>query len=97
MLKISVHEDSKGLNLTLEGRLAGPWIGEAERVWLALGGRAAGQPVVIDLSGVTFVEAEGERLLARMFEQGAELQAADVMNKAIIEQIQSGHPQTRRP
>jgi anti-anti-sigma regulatory factor len=47
---------------------------------------------VINLTGVTFVDAEGKALLARMSQQGAQLHAVGCLTKCIVEEIaKAGH------
>ena len=95
MLRITVQENPGALSLILEGRLTGPWIGELERAWSAVAGETNGRHVVLDLSGVTFIEEDGKELLRRIFERGGELRADDVMTKAIVEEVQGKHPATQ--
>lgn len=88
MLKITQHRDasSESVSLLLEGRLAGAWVEELESCWR----RAAGNPpirAVVDLTGVTFVDADGKALLARMWRQGAELRAAGCLTRCIVDEI----------
>ena len=88
ILKITVRESPEAVTLILEGRLAGPWIWEVERAWSAITTKIRGLHLVVDLSGVSFIEAEGKTLLRRISEQEGELRADDVMTKAIIEEVQ---------
>ena len=88
MLKITKHRDavSGGVLLMLEGRLAGPWVEELETCWRQM----AANPqscAVVDLTGVTFVDADGKSLLTRMWQQGAELHATGCLTKCIVEEI----------
>jgi anti-anti-sigma regulatory factor len=66
MLKITTHVSDDASRITLEGRLAGPWIGELERCWRESEQSAAGRQLIVDLTGVTFVEQQGKALLSRM-------------------------------
>jgi hypothetical protein len=89
MLKITTHVSDDATNITLEGRLAGPWIDELERCWLEAEHSAAGRPLIVDLRGVTFVEQEGKRLLARMCQAGAELVATGCCMRSIVEEAKN--------
>lgn len=73
--------------LVLEGRLAGPWIEELARCWGRLREENDGRSIRVDLDGVTFVNAPGKALLARLHEDGALLTARACMTSAIIEEI----------
>ena len=88
MLRITVQESPEAITLILEGRLIGPWIGEVERVWSAVVWKTNDQHLVVDLSGVTYIEEKGKNLLGRIIEGGGELYADDVMTKAIVEEVQ---------
>ena len=88
MLKITAQNDGAITIFDLEGKLAGAWVDELEHCW---------QQAVIDnlrvrvvLKTVTFIDADGRRLLADMHRQGAELAAEGCMTKAIVEGIKRG-------
>ena len=87
MLRITVHDNPESLTFQLEGRLAGPWVGEVEACrQRALAGRR--WPVVrFDLTGVTFIDAAGKAYLAAVHRQGVELLAVDCLTKAIVAEI----------
>ena len=87
MLRITTAEGPSATTLRLEGKLAGPWVKELEECWRS--GAVAEEPrgLRIDLREVTFIDAAGKDLLARLHQDGAELVAADCMTKAIIETI----------
>jgi anti-anti-sigma regulatory factor len=85
MLRVTIEEDTSLITFKLEGRIAGEWVDELERAWLA--GDDLGRLIRVDLSGVTFVDVEGKKLLGRMFERGSSLYARDCMNRSIIEEI----------
>src|SRR5262245_20830917 len=91
MLKITTYNDPKATIFHLEGRLAGPWVGELESCWRqAL--IAAGRPTIrIDLSGVTFIDGAGKNLLALLHQSGADLVAVDCMTKAVVDSIVGSH------
>ncbi len=88
MLKINTENSPEGSKLKLEGRLAGPWVDELERCWYATTRDTEGKRIAVDLKEVTFIDAEGKKLLAWMYRQGAELQASGCMTKCIVEEIE---------
>ncbi len=90
MLKITTQSDPDRVRLKLDGKLAGPWVEELARTWEATTGGSERRPIVVNLSEVTFIDADGKRLLARMFQQGAELEAGGCMTKCVIEEIKRG-------
>ena len=85
MLKITANRSDDSTRITVEGRLVGPWIAELERCWSESEQAASGRRLIVDLTGVTFVEQEGKALLARMYQAGAELVATGCCMKSIVE------------
>ena len=86
MLKITTQSDAKLTRLVLEGRLAGPWVEELDRCWTKVAG--SGQNlVVVDLSGVTFIDPDAKALLTKMWQQGAKLHAVGCLTKCIVEEV----------
>jgi hypothetical protein len=85
MLKITTHRSDDSTRITLEGRLVGPWIEELERCWREAEQTAAGRRLIVDLTGVTFVEPEGKALLTRIYQAGAELIASGCCMRSIVE------------
>ncbi|MDX2251567.1 MAG: hypothetical protein NW202_04725 [Nitrospira sp.] len=88
MLKITgqrgIEKDS--ISLIVEGRLAGPWVEELNGSWCKLTGSQR-ENAVIDLSGVTFIDAIGKALLDRLWRQGARLRATGCLTRCIVEEI----------
>lgn len=88
MLKITGQHDTgtKSISLIVEGRLAGPWVEELNRSWCKLTGSQR-EHAIIDLSGVTFIDATGKALLDRLWKQGARLRATGCLTRCIVEEI----------
>ena len=86
MLKITTHSTPTATRIALEGRLAGPWVEEFERCWNETK-KVVGGSLVVDLTGVTYIEQRGKTLLARMWREGAELLAAGCCTKSIVDDI----------
>ena len=61
-----------------------------------LGGTTLGKQVMVDLEDVSFIDAEGRKLLARMLDQGAELQSSHLMTKYIIGQLKQAERKLRK-
>ena len=87
MLKITTHLETGIMIFALEGRLAGPWVKELERCWRSADGTPQIHPMRVDLSSVTFIDAEGKALLTRMCREGARLVTTGCLNKCIVEGI----------
>jgi ABC-type transporter Mla MlaB component len=87
MLRITVQDMPRAITFQLEGRLTGPWLAELEKCWqdsLSVEGRLT---VRVDLTGVTYIDAEGKACLTAMYRGGAELIAKDCLIKAIVAEI----------
>ncbi|MBX3308390.1 MAG: hypothetical protein KF751_20270 [Nitrospira sp.] len=74
------------MSLVLEGRLAGPWVEELRTYCRQVLGTQQ-RCTMIDLTGVTFVDAEGKTLLAQLWQQGVELQASGCLIRCLVEDI----------
>ena len=94
MLRVNIAYGDRQVTLKLEGKLSGPWVREVERCWLTLGDTARDRSVQIDLTDVSFVDAEGRALIEAMAKANVGLIAAGPMIKAIVEDV-LGH--IRRP
>lgn len=91
MLRITTYSTVESFTFQLEGRLVGPWVTELRDCWLrtpADGKRA----IRIDLRAVSYVDAAGEKLLADLYRQGAELLAYDCQMKAVVAEIEKQTP-----
>ena len=87
MLRITVHDHPEALTFQLEGSLAGPWVRVLEECWqTTVTGRRV-RSLLLDLTGVTFIDAAGRACLAAMHRQGAEFIAADCLTKAAVAEI----------
>ncbi len=90
MLRVTTQEKSESISFRLDGKLAGPWVDEFAECWRAATKFSGGTHIVVDLTEVTYISAEGKRLLARMCQQGAQLRAAGCMMECIVEEIKRG-------
>ena len=55
--------------MRLEGRVAGPWASELDRVWLETAPRLASKKLIIDLHNVTYADATGKQVLSTIYAQ----------------------------
>jgi len=90
MLKVSTSEHAETVTMRLEGKLIGAWVKEVERVWNSLAESRRGRNLLVDMCGVTFVDAAGKDLLTRMYKAGASLDAAGPLVKYILQSIKAG-------
>lgn len=90
MLRITVQENPHEMVLKLEGRLAGPWVAELDRLWQKTLPLRAERKVVLDLRATTFADADGIRSLRTIYEQtGAEIFTGTPWTQYLAEEIQS--------
>lgn len=55
--------------MRLEGRVAGPWASELDRVWVETAPRLASRKLIIDLHNVTYADAMGKQVLRSIYDQ----------------------------
>ncbi len=86
MLKITFKDTPESTKIKLEGKLSGPWVEELERSWKEHSFRGS-ENVIIDLSGVTFIDPGGKNLLARMVDKGVCFEGTQLMTQYVIDEI----------
>ena len=84
MLRITTEKKRGKTVLSVEGRLAGPWVAALEQCWRT---RAPEEKLSVDLCGVSFIDAAGKALLKEIHEQGGKLIAEGCLNEAIVREI----------
>lgn len=89
MFRITCTSKPHAVNLKLEGRLAAEGVGELKKVWRSPQVRKVGK-LIVDLDGVTSMDAAGKRLLAAMHRHGARFIAEGVFMQHIVKQISNG-------
>jgi anti-anti-sigma regulatory factor len=87
MLKITTRVRPESLTFVLEGRLCRPWTDEVERGWTELVATAGEKKLLLDLEGVTFVDRDGEALLASIVKSGTQVRASGVLVRHIVQQM----------
>ena len=88
MLRITVTDAPREQRWILQGRLSGPWVAQLKSNWEKSHGQCGDRSCVVDVSNVTFVDLEGERVLAAMIKDGAHFIATGVYTKHILETLQ---------
>jgi anti-anti-sigma regulatory factor len=93
MLKLTKDEAADVVTLRLDGRVAGPWVSEFEKVWRSLAAVLGARKLLVDLRGVTFMNADGRQLLSVMCrETGAQFLADTPMTQYFAEEAKRGVP-----
>lgn len=87
MLRITTEKKRGRTILSVEGKLAGPWVAALEQCWKE---RAQGEKYSVDLCGVSFIDAAGRVLLKEIHRQGGKLAAEGCLNQAIVQEIEGG-------
>ena len=88
MLRITIAETSTEQKWTVEGRLVHPWISELKSTWIRTKTARRERKCVVDLTGVTFIDRSGEKALARLSREGAELIAAGCYIRHVVHNIE---------
>jgi anti-anti-sigma regulatory factor len=89
-LRISIQENDQAIVLNLEGRLAGPWVAELQRVWNELMPRIHGKKLSLDLRNLTYSDAGGKRVLSEIAEvTRAELVASSPWTRYLADEIRT--------
>jgi anti-anti-sigma regulatory factor len=89
MLRITTLTGADTVTVTLEGRLSGPWVDELGRCWRGLTATRDADAIVVQLDGVTFIDAAGKGLLRTIRERGSTLIASECMTRATVEEIET--------
>ena len=97
MLRIYIHDQVPVTSFVLEGKLVGPWVKELEKHWESAFAVSPFRTMLVDLADVSFIDAEGRALLARMRQKGVRLLSTGVLINAIVAEIdaQQRNPQSR--
>jgi anti-anti-sigma regulatory factor len=87
-LRISIEPRETSIAIILEGRIAGPWAVELDRTWSELAPSIGAQKVSIDLSDATYADANGIRVLHKIYSQtAAELITSTPWTQYLAEEV----------
>jgi hypothetical protein len=89
VLKITMTETPAERRWVVQGRLIGPWVSELRTTWKRTHGGRDKRICIIDLSDVTFIDRDGERLLRALAKKGAQLVATGVYIQHVLEQVKN--------
>src|ERR1700694_4265954 len=84
MLRITTERKTGAAKLTVEGKLAGPWVAALQQSWRELVAAAPGEKLSVNLCGVSYIDAAGKVLLKEIYRQGGKLVAEGCLNQAIV-------------
>jgi ABC-type transporter Mla MlaB component len=87
MLKVTSVNSRAPWTIKVEGQLFTPWVPELQSVWKQAQQAALGKTIVVDLSGMTSIDSNGEAALMTMVRQGARLTARGVYNEHLAKEL----------
>jgi outer membrane protein len=87
MLRITTENKRNRITLSVEGRLAGPWVAALEQCWRELYASSPGHKFSVNLCGVSFIDNAGKALLKEIHRLGCDLAAEGCLNQAIVNEI----------
>src|SRR5215467_11225058 len=87
MLRITTEKKKAKTVLSVEGRLAGPFVSTLEQCWRELKAASPQEKFYVNLCGVSFIDGAGKMLLKEMHRQGGQLVAQGCLNQAIVKEI----------
>jgi ABC-type transporter Mla MlaB component len=86
MLRVTIKKEDGSETWELEGKLAGEWVPELDRLWRQRTPQS-GAIIEILLKAVSYIDPAGKQLLADMRQQGAEIKGCGCMVRAFVEEI----------
>jgi ABC-type transporter Mla MlaB component len=86
MLRVTIKKEDSSEIWELEGKLAGKWVDELERLWTERPPQSE-LSAEVHLKAVSYIDPAGKRLLAEMRQQGAEIKGCGCMIRAFVEEI----------
>lgn len=90
-LKITQQENEKSIEITLEGRVAGPWVAELSRVWVEAAPYLSSRELILDIRNVTYADRAGTDALKAICTQSqARLITGSPWTEYLAEAIRKG-------
>jgi ABC-type transporter Mla MlaB component len=87
VLRISMTQETARATLKVEGKVVGPWAAELDKTWRGLWAQTKQPTMQLDLRGVTFVDANGARILHEIVRMtGAEVFADSPLTQYFAKQ-----------
>jgi hypothetical protein len=87
-LRITVHERDSSIEVTLEGRLAGPWVAELSKAWRETVPRLGSRTISLNIRDLTYSNEDGKQVLREIVAQtGAEILTSNPLTKYLAEEI----------
>lgn len=93
MASFYIHDGTQSLTLQVIGALSGGKAKELEQTWLTARSTLAGRNLFVDLSGVTYVDGDGQAVLGRLAGHGAMFISASPLTDSLAEQVSHRMPE----
>src|SRR5580704_19610965 len=87
MLRITMQDSPESVTFLVEGKLVGEWAKELEQCYKQTSSVRGRRALIIDLSETLFIDQEGRRVLATLFQEGAFFRTACPMTESIVSEI----------
>jgi hypothetical protein len=87
MFKISTVDTPSRRKLVVEGTLVDPWVAELRAIWRNANQEVGGRKLVVDLSNVTAISAEGEIAIFGLMKEGVKFSSCGVFTKHVLKQL----------
>lgn len=95
MLRVTRQDTAGSIQLTLEGRLAGAWVAEADGAWQGVLEASLPVPVIVNLYDVSGVDSSGRDLLMRMHQHGAVFEVRGCAMRELLREIERESEEAR--
>lgn len=96
-LRITVQERESSIEVTLEGRLAGPWVAELSKAWREAAPRLESRSLSLNLRDLTSWSEDGKQVLREIVAQASpEILTRDPVTRHLAQEIGNAlHPGTK--
>ncbi len=88
MLRVTVLENVLGPFVLLEGKLMSVWVEELRKTWRDVQLKLQNRAIKVDVSELSFVSDEGQRLILEMMADGATFQGGGVYIRHLINELE---------
>ncbi|HEX3376941.1 MAG TPA: hypothetical protein VHS29_08780 [Candidatus Acidoferrales bacterium] len=84
---MTIQKESRDATIKIEGKIAGANVAELDRAWREMASGLGEKKLSVDLCGVTFMDGNGNHLLAEIYgKTGAEFIADTPLSKYFAQQ-----------
>jgi len=92
MLRVTVITRSDKTVLKAEGKLAGPWVHELERCWQLALTHSHPEPIVVDLTDVSYADSAGQDLIREMCSSEVDVVATGPLMTSLVDEMRAVGP-----